>query len=102
MNYALDLAQEWGEEWLKPIQGRLQKAYPHMSQAELDRLNSVAQDAMKYGHDLVYSMAEKDGKDINQSAWRETFASRYSWVDEKNLKHLFSTGKYYAWKDGLG
>lgn len=56
---------------------------------------------MKYGHDLVYSMVEQEGKNINLSVWREAFTSRYPWVDEKNLKHLFSTGKYYAWKDGV-
>lgn len=101
MNYALELAQEWGDEWLKPTHERLRKAYPNMPPSELDRLNSVAQEAMKYGHDLVYSMVEQEGKNINLSVWREAFTSRYPWVDEKNLKHLFSTGKYYAWKDGV-
>lgn len=102
MNYALDLAQEWGEEWLKPTQERLQKAYPNLSQTELDRLNSIAQDAMKFGHDLVYSMAEKEGKNISEGTWHEAYTARYPWVDKKNLRHLFSTGKYYAWKDGVG
>jgi hypothetical protein len=59
LNYALDLAQEWGGDWLKPVQERLRKAYPEMTQDELDRLNSIAQAAMKAGHELVYSMAEQ-------------------------------------------
>jgi hypothetical protein len=101
LNYALDLAQEWGDEWLEPIQERLSMAYPNFTREELDKYNAIAQDAMKYGHDLVYSMAEKQGKDIEESKWKETYLSRYPWVDSKNLKHLFSTGRYYAWKDGV-
>lgn len=102
MNYALNLAQEWGEDWLKPIQERLGKAYPNFSRKKLDECNTIAQTAMKYGHDLVYSMAEAQGKNINQETWKESYLARYPWVDDTNLKHLFSTGSYYAMKDGVG
>jgi len=102
LNYALDLAQEWGDDWLKSIQERLSKDYPYFSQEELDKYNDIAQEAMNHGHDLVYFMAEEQGKEISESEWKEAYLSRYPWVDEKNLKHLFSTGKYYAWKDGVG
>ena len=101
LNYALDLAQEWGNEWLKPTQERLRQSYPQMSQSELDRLDSMARAAMNYGHELVHSMAAKEGANVNQSAWCECVLSRYPWVDERNLKHLYSTGMYYAWKDGV-
>lgn len=102
MNYALELAQEWGDDWLKPIQDRLKKAFPNLKHDELDKYNSISQEAMKFGHDLVYSMAEQQGKNIDKTQWEEEFLSRYPWVDKKNLKHLFSTGSYYAWKDGVG
>ena len=102
MNYALDLAQEWGEDWLKPIQERLSKACPNFSQEKLDEYNTIAQAAMKDGHDLVYTMTEDQGKNINQETWKESYLSRYPWVDNKNLKHVFSTGSYYAMKDGVG
>ena len=101
MNYALEIAQAWGEDWLTPIQGRLSRAYPKLTQEQLDKYNSIAQEAMKYGHDLVYSMSEKQGRDISEAQWKETYLSRYAWVDSKNLNHLFSTGSYYAWKDGV-
>jgi hypothetical protein len=102
LNYSLELAQEWGKQWLKPIQGRLHGAYPELSETECSRLNSIAQAAMKCGHDLVYSMAQSQGKDnINEAAWRQSFKQLYPWVDERNLRHLFSTGMYYAWKDGV-
>lgn len=102
MNYALDLAQEWGANWLKPIQGRLSKAYPNFTRDELDKYNVIAQDAMQFGHDLVYSMVEQQGQHIDEAQWKRAYLSRYPWVDDKNLKHIFSTGNYYAWKDGVG
>jgi hypothetical protein len=102
LNYALELAQEWGENWLLPIQERLGKAYPQLSPQELEHYNAVVQAAMKCGHDLVYSMAEEYGKDVSEPNWRETYLAQYPWVDKKNLSHLFSTGMYYAWKDGVG
>ena len=102
MNYALDLAQEWGDNWLKPIQGRLAKAFPNISQDELDNYNAIAQDAMQFGHDLVYSMAEKHGNNLDETQWKKEYLSHYPWVNDKNLNHLFSTGNYYAWKDGAG
>ncbi len=100
LNFSLELAQEWGHNWLKPVQPRLSKVYPRMSNAELDHFNSVAQGAMKFAHDLVYTLAEELGRDsINEENWRETVLARYPWIDKRNLKHLFSTGQYYAWKD---
>jgi len=102
LNYCLDLAQEWGDFWLKPIQDRLGKAYPHLTPQELDHHNEIAQAAMKYGYDLVYSMAESEGKDVSQSIWQANYSARYPWVDKRNLSHLFSTGNYYAMKDGVG
>ena len=47
-------------------------------------------------------LTEAQGKNINQETWKESYLSRYPWVDDKNLKHLFSTGSYYAMKDGVG
>lgn len=100
LNYALALAQEWGPQWMKPTQERLKRAYPQMAEAELNRLDSIARAAMDAGHGLVYSMAEKQGrKNIDNDQWRKQYTASYPWVDEKNLKHLFSTGMYYAMKD---
>jgi len=102
LNYTLELAQEWGDDWLKPIQERLGKAYPSFTQEQLENYNTIAQAAMKLGHDLVYNMAEKQGREkINQEQWEASYLSRFPWVDKKNLSHLFSTGMYYAMKDGI-
>lgn len=101
-NRALTLAQEWGKDWRQPIQQRLGAVFAQLSPAELDQLNELVQAAMHHGHDLVYTMAEQQGRAVNQALWRATFLQRYPWVDERNLRHLYSTGMYYAWKDGIG
>jgi hypothetical protein len=101
LNYALELAQEWGEFWLKPIQGRLSKAYPQLTAAELDHYNSIAQQAMKYGHDLTYSMAKSLTDDAGKATWRATYLAKFPWVDARNIGHLIGTGMYYAMKDGI-
>lgn len=97
-NFALDLAQQWGEDWLKPIQGRLHAAFPSLPPAELDRLNDIAQRAMKAGYDLVYALARPHAADLGYAEWRTVYLTELPWVDDGNLQHLFSTGQYYARK----
>ena len=85
---------------MKPTQERLKRAYPRMPDDELNRLDSTARAAMDAGHGLVYSMAEEQGrKNVDKARWRAEYTAQYLWVDEKNLRHLFSTGMYYAMKD---
>ena len=102
LNDALDLAQAWGEDWHKPTQARMQKAHPNLSLPELDRLDEIARAAMRHGHSLVYSMAESNDGNVNESEWRKGVLERHPWIDQRNLDRLFSTGRYYAWKDGVG
>ena len=100
-NYALHLAQEWGPYWLQPIQDRLGRAFPEFSDDELDRLNNLAQDAMKYGYNLAYELTEASGGEDVQREWRSRYSAKFPWVDKKNLATLYSTGRHYAWKDGV-
>jgi len=102
LNYALDLAQEWGDNWMQPIQPRLKAAFPGLNEQKLNRLNYVAQSAVKFGQELTLSMAEKEGvKNLNATNWRATFLKKFQWADEKNLKRLYTTGTYQAMKRGF-
>ncbi len=101
LNFTLELAQEWGDDWMQPVNERLKKAFPRFTQQELDKYNAAAQEAMKYGHELVCSLAKEQGNNVDKSAWKKMYLARYPWVDNRNLKHLFSTGRYYAWKNGV-
>ncbi|MCH9693440.1 MAG: hypothetical protein K0U72_02925 [Gammaproteobacteria bacterium] len=98
-NYSLHLAQEWGNDWMQPIQQRLAKAFPHFSESELDRLNDLAQNAMRYSYNIAYDLYEKtQGGDFGKE-WKSACLSRYAWIDDKNLNQLLSTGRFYAMKD---
>jgi hypothetical protein len=99
LNEGLDLAMEWGKNWLKPIQERLAVRHPELSQDELNEINAICQSTMKFGHDYVYNLALKTGKDTKKSDLELAMQSRYPWVNAKNISHLFSQGMYYAWKD---
>ncbi|HEV2680757.1 MAG TPA: hypothetical protein VGV14_09685, partial [Rhodanobacter sp.] len=99
LNEGLDLAMEWGKNWLKPIQDRLAFGHPELTREELDEVNAISQNAMKFGHGYVYDLALKAGKDTKKSDLESAMQSRYPWVNARNLSHLFSQGMYYAWKD---
>jgi hypothetical protein len=98
-NEGLYLAMEWGTDWMKPIQPRLASRYPALTPAELDELDKLCRDAMKFGHTTVYDLAESAGKDTKYEDFARVMTRRYAWVDARNLSRLFSQGMYYAWKD---
>ena len=71
----------WGKDWLLPVQGRLAKAYLQLTQKELDRYNLLAQEAMKFGHGQVYSMAEIHGKPTSKQAFSQLFSRKFPWAN---------------------
>lgn len=99
LNDGLDYALEFGSNWLQPIQFRLVKLYPELSETQLDNYNSQCQIAMKTGHEQVYALAELSGKDISFDTFVTSFTKSFPWVNDKNLKHIFAQGMYYARKD---
>jgi hypothetical protein len=101
LNVGLSFALEFGENWLEPIQARMSAKFPMLAVEELDALNTNCQAAMNFGHDLLYSMAESEGSDLNQAKWQSTVSTNYPWINTSNMNHLFSQGMYYAWKDGI-
>jgi hypothetical protein len=99
LNDGIDYAMEFGSNWLQPIQSRLLKLYPELSESELDNFNTKCKTAMTAGHYQVYVLAEELGKEVSFDLFLTNYSKSYPWVNEKNLKHLFSQGMYYAWKD---
>jgi len=97
-NVGLDLAMEWGENWLRPIQDRLSAKYPDLDQGDLDRYDRLCRAAMKEGHDLVWDMAQVGIDRVNDDEWKRQLKASYPWIDDANLSRLFSQGMYYAWK----
>ena len=102
LNTAHDMAKEFGEQWLKPVNEQLHKRYPHLSQSELDQYNAHCVLAMRYGHgEMPVCWQECAGK---ESAAQKLFGKRmrdhYPWVSSDNIGRLFSQGYYYASMNG--
>lgn len=98
LNDGLHLAMEWGPDWLMPIQERLAKKYPRLSEIELDEINAICQAAMSFGHGTVYDLVREHGRDIALQQFEPIVKSRYPWVDAGNMSRLFSQGMYYSMK----
>jgi hypothetical protein len=96
LNEGLHLAMEWGEDWLKPIQERLTARHPALSNRELDEINAICQDAMRFGHGVVYDLTSKSGMKTKPEDFESEMIARYPWVNSKNLSRLFSQGMYYT------
>jgi len=100
LNDGLELAMDWGENWLAPIQERLHRRHPHLQVEELDELNAASQEAMKFGHETAYQLVRAKGKNIDEGEFLQLVLVRYAWLSAENKGRLFRQSMYYAWKAG--
>lgn len=108
LNKGLELALEFGPNWMQPIQSRLSKKFPVLRTDELDKYNSICRTAMRDGHDFVYKTLEAAADEKRKISDQEVsdklksfLQERYPWINSRNFRSLLSQGFYYAWKDGL-
>ena len=102
LNKGLDLAMEWGENRLQPIQEHLKKLLKIFQQKQLDEYNRICRSVMDEGQKMVYEMAEKTGcNGVRIDEWKVKMLQSYPWINDDNISHLYSQGMYYAWKDGM-
>ena len=102
LNKGLAFAMEFGANWLKPIQERLAKLYPQLSQPELDEYERICREAMTFGHTQLVSCWRDAGANQMEALLylRRDVLARFPWVSDINLDRLFSQGCYYAHKNG--
>lgn len=102
LNVGLDLAMEFGENWLRPIQQRLAVAFETLTPAELDAYDSICREVMAFCEQQVRARWKEAAG--NEAEARRLFKiavlDRHPWVADEHLSRLFSQGRYYAWKDG--
>ena len=108
LNKGLEFALEFGVNWLQPIQERLSKQFPYLKTTDLNNYDKICRAAMKAGHAYIYKMlgsAAEKKKKIKQSDLaidlKSFLHNTYPWIDDSNLKSIYSQGCYYAYKDGL-
>jgi hypothetical protein len=98
LNVGLDLALEWGKDWLEPIQQRLAKKYPRLTEEELDGYNAVCRQAMDFSHSSVGDLADTRGLDVPYEEFVKLIRARLPWISDKNLSRAYSQGMYYIRK----
>jgi hypothetical protein len=100
LNDGLALAMDWGEHWLAPIQGRLARQHPHLQRAELDELDALCQEALRFGHETVHDLVRQHGREVAYADFSALFLAKHTWASAGNCARLFDQGLYYAWKTG--
>lgn len=101
LNDGLHLSMEFGEEWLKPIAGRLSKKYPDLNLEELDLCEKLCKKVNTDAHDYVFNNPIKingELKFIEFNEFKNYMEPLYVWINDKNMRRLYSQSCYYAWK----
>jgi hypothetical protein len=108
LNIGLDFSMEFGKHWLEPIQKRLSKKIPYLTQEELDNYNVVCEKTRDDGLFILMRILEEIEEENSMTSYelfnsfKKVIIDKYNWINKKNLNHLYSQGRYYAWKDGIG
>jgi len=89
----------FGKNWLVPINSRLAKAYPGLSENELRSYDLLCQNALKSAHKWVQDTVLNSTQEVDIQDFEMFVLSKYPWVSSKNIGSLFKQGMYYAQKD---
>ena len=92
---------EFGENWLQPVNKRLSKIYPGLSDNELAGCNDLCAEVNKDAHRLVYENPVPGGPEIGFMHF-ELFSTqllkKFGWINKENRQRLYSQSCYYARK----
>lgn len=101
-NYGLELAMEFGPNFLKPIQGRLKTKFPELSMNALDKCNTSSFKTKNIGHDYVYKnwkgISDQESHEKVSKAFKIHMKTTFDWISDENLNRLFSQSCYFASK----
>jgi hypothetical protein len=107
LNDGLKLSLQFGKNWMQPIQNRLKKRFPTLTQEELDFYDSTCRKTRDNGLNFIFDRL-KEAADNDLQLDKGTFRSDFNkrmfvqspWVTKSNLNRIFNQAMYYAWKDG--
>jgi hypothetical protein len=100
LNEGLDLAMNWEEDWLAPINRRLGERHPQVSKGELEELNVTCRHALTFALETAHTMLHGGPERPIQEAFDLAIKARYPWVTQENLARMLNQGLYYAAKIG--
>ena len=98
LNLALDLAQDWGSDFGKPVVPRLRARYPWLSERQLQGVEDTVQAAKTAAHASVARLERVGGKMPDFRAFRRDFGPGHAWVNRANLHRLYAQSCYFASK----
>ena len=99
LNDGLELSLAFGKNWLQPIQGRLKRYYPALSNQELDYYNEICQNARRTGHVKMCDVAGKSAQLMSLGEFTNFLKQEYPWASAKVIKAVYNQGLYYVYKD---
>jgi hypothetical protein len=99
-NEGLELAMDWGEQWLSPIQERLRQRHPAVAALELDAIDAECQAAMRLGHETVHAFVRDGVEALSAERLAPVLRASHSWISDENVERLFRQSLYYATKAG--
>ena len=96
LNKAMDLCLEFGENWRKPVDVRLQKLYPDISQDKAKEIDVFIRKTRDEIHEMIeqFYLSKMPNEEM-----KKRMKDKFPFLNNKNLGHLHSQGIYYAWKD---
>ncbi|HRG89063.1 MAG TPA: hypothetical protein PLW44_08605 [Chitinophagales bacterium] len=104
LNAGLQLAMEFGENWLKPIQQRLFRRYNFLTKEELDKYNLICKTALEDGVRFIHNtLTNIDARQqyITENELRLELATfmrkKYGWINNQGIDRVFNQSSYHAW-----
>lgn len=106
LNTGLQLAMEFGENWLKPIQQRLFRRYNFLSKEELDKYNLICKTALDDGIRFIQNtLTSLDSRQqyIGERELKLELAvfmrKKYAWINNQGIDRVFNQSCYYSWNE---
>ena len=108
LNKGLKYSLEFGKNWMRPINERLSRRFPNLTNAELEEFNRICEQtrnsSLNHMSEILQRITDQQNrvkeKEI-KSAITEWMRDQFPWVSSSNIKRIHSTGMYFGWKDGL-
>ncbi len=100
LNDGLQLSMEFGENWLTDIGDRLKSKYPQLT-VDLKKCEFLCRKINKHAHDFLRENPVRNKNEIGFIDFPEFHSlikAKYSWIDDTNLRKLYSQSCYYALK----
>lgn len=97
LNSALDIALDF-DNWLNPIQGRLKASHPSLDEQQLDSINQICMEVIRFGQDNAMSLCATMDLPLVQARFDEMFVERYPWVNQENRERAYRHCIYLATK----